>query len=45
MSSYNSDTNINIKNNYKNHDYPLTSTTNFVDAYIDAYASSIEFYF
>jgi hypothetical protein len=47
MNSYTTDTNINIKknDNYKNYDiYHLTFTTNFVDAYIDAFASSIEFY-
>ena len=43
MNSY-TDTKNNIKknDNYKNHNYHLTY--NFVDAYIDAYASSIEFY-
>lgn len=43
MNSY-TDTKNNIKknDNDKNHNYHLTY--NFVDAYIDAYASSIEFY-
>ena len=44
MNSYNTDVKNNIKKNenYKNHNH-LTST-NFVDIYIDVYASSIEFY-
>ena len=43
MNSY-TDIKNNIKknDNYKNHNYHLTS--NFVDTYIDAYTSSIEFY-
>jgi polyhydroxyalkanoate synthase subunit PhaC len=49
MNSYNTDTNnnSNIKknDNYKNHNnYHLTYPLNFVDAYIDVFASSIEFY-
>lgn len=45
MNSYNVDITNNFKknDNYKNHNYRPMST-NFVDAFIDAYASSIEFY-
>ena len=44
MKSYNSDVKNNIKKNddYKNHNH--LTFTNFVDTYIDVYASSIEFY-
>ena len=46
MNSYNTDINNNIKknDNYKNHHNDHLTSPNFVDAYIDAYASSIEFY-
>jgi hypothetical protein len=47
MNSYNTDINNNIKksDNYKiNHNYHLTDPPDFVDAYIDAFASSIDFY-
>ena len=50
MNSYTTDTNnsdIKKNDNYKNHNnnnYHLISPLNFVDTYIDAFASSIEFY-
>jgi len=43
MNSYNTDIKNDIKKNDKNYNYKLIST-NFVDAYIDAFASSIQFY-
>jgi polyhydroxyalkanoate synthase subunit PhaC len=46
MNSYNTDINNIIKknDNYTNHHNDHLTSTNFLDAYIDAYASSIEFY-
>ena len=47
MNSYKTDINNNIKksDNYKiNNNHPLAAPPNFVDVYIDAFASSIEFY-
>ena len=46
MNLYNTDINNIIKknDNYTNHHNDYLTSTNFVDAYIDAYASSIEFY-
>ncbi|MFB5600747.1 MAG: alpha/beta fold hydrolase [Nitrososphaeraceae archaeon] len=46
MNSPNTDFNNNIKKKeeYENYNNPLKYATNFVDAYIDAFASSIEFY-